>query len=82
MLREDTSSSLCQQLSRQDQLRTACECSYQRDKPQKKGPTFAALRSWDNNDLKEVHHLKWDSVIVSGMLMLEEGNNESTIQTV
>jgi len=86
MLRESASTGLCRRLNRQERLRAASGCSYQRDKPakrkakEKKALEFAVLRCCNTDDLEEVHHLKWDSVIASGMLMLEEGDNESTIR--
>lgn len=42
---------------------------------------FALLRCWDSDDPEEVHHLKWDSVIANGMLVLEECADENTIRT-
>ena len=39
------------------------------------------LHCWDSDDSEEVHHLKWDSVIANGMLVLEECADENTIRT-
>ena len=50
-------------------------------KKEKKPVEFSLLRCCDD-DMEEakVHHLKWDSVIASGVLLLEEGDDELTIR--
>ena len=90
MLSASTSSGLCLRLNRQERLRAASGSSYQRDKPakinskkEKKAMEFALLRCWETDltdDLEEVHHLKWDSIIANGILMLAEGDDENTIR--
>ena len=90
MLSASTSSGLCRRLNRQERLRAASGSSYQRDKPakinskkEKKAMEFALLRCWETDltdDLEEVHHLKWDSIIANGILMLAERDEENTIR--
>ena len=37
------------------------------------------LRYWDDDE-DEPHHLKWDSVILSDMLMLHDNDDEKTMR--
>ena len=87
MLSESSSTGLCRRLNRQERLRAAAGTSYQRTsqakstaKKQKKVLEFALLRYWDADDTDEVHHLKWNSIIASGILELEECADENTIR--
>ena len=45
----------------------------------KKAMEFALLRCWPDDE-DEPHHLKWDSVLASGMLTLDEDDNEKSIR--
>ena len=87
MLSESSSTGLCRRLNRQERLRAAAGTSYQRTsqakstaKKQKKVLEFALLRCWDADDTDEVHHLKWNSIIASSILELEECADENTIR--
>lgn len=86
MLRESSSSGLCRRLNRPERLRAASGGNYDRtkqarEKPkkEKKALEFALLRCLDEED-GESQHLKWDSVIASGMLMLVEDDDEREIR--
>ena len=87
MLSESSSTGHCGRLNRQERLRAAAGTSYQRTsqakstaKKQKKALEFALLRCWDADDMDEVHHLKWNSVIANGILELEKFADENTIR--
>ena len=87
MLRESTSLGMFRQLNRQERLRAVSGSSYQQAKPakekprkEKKATEFALLRCWDEDELEEPHNLKWDSIIATGMLMLQDDDDESTIR--
>ena len=41
---------------------------------------FAVLRCLDDEEEGEACHLKWDSVIANGILLLDEFENEVTIR--
>ena len=86
MLRDSASAGLCRRLNRQERLRAASG-PYQRNntakktvKKEKKALEFALLRCWDSEDQEELHHLKWDSIIANGMLVLEDCADEITIR--
>ena len=73
-------------MNRQERLRAASG-PYQRNntakktgKKEKKVLEFALLRCWDSEDQEELHHLKWDSIIANGMLVLEDCAEEITIR--
>ena len=40
------------------------------------------LRCWDSDDQEELLHLKWNSIIANGMLVLEKCADETTIRKV
>ena len=87
MLRQSTSSGLCRSLNRQERLRAAAGATYQRprqgnekSKKEKKAIEFALLRCFEDDEVDKPNHLKWDSVITSGVLMLHEDDDESTIR--
>ena len=49
----------------------------------KKALEFAFLKCFGDSsdeDLVEEHHLKWDSVIVNGMIMLDEEDDEMSVR--
>ena len=87
MLRESSSSGLYRRLNRNERLRaaspyqqsrqTSAKPAKEKAKKEKKAIEFALLRCWDDDE-DEPHHLKWDSVIASGMLMLND--DEKTIR--
>ena len=86
MLRESASAGLCRRLNREERLRAASG-PYQRNntakktvKKEKKVLEYALLRCWDSDDPEELHHLKWNSIIANGMLVLEECADETTIR--
>lgn len=73
-------------LDRQERLRAASR-PYQSNntaektvKKEKKVLEYVLLRCWDLNDPEELHHLKWNSIIANGMLVLEECADETTIR--
>ena len=41
---------------------------------------YALLGCLDSNDPEELHHLKWDSIMANGMLVLAEGADETIIR--
>jgi len=88
MLRQSSSSGLCKRLSRSERLRAASGSTYQRSKQanekpkkEKKAMEFALLRCFEDDDIDEPHNLKWDSVLTSGMLMLQEEEDEKQIRS-
>lgn len=85
MLLESASAGLCRRLNRQERLRAASgphQCNNTAKKTVKKEKVleYALLRCWNSNEPKELYHLKWDSTIVNGMLVLEECADETTIR--
>ena len=86
ILRESTSAGLCRRLNRQERLRGASD-PYQRNntakktvRKEKKDLEYALLRCWNSSEPEELHHLKWDSIIANGMLVLEECAGETTMR--
>ena len=85
MLRESASAGLCRRLNREERLRAASG-PYQRNNTAKKTEKkkkvleYALLRCWDSDDPEELHHLKWNSIIANGMLVLEECADETTVR--
>ena len=87
MLRESSSSGLYRRLNRNERLRaaspyqqsrqTSAKPAKEKAKKEKKAIEFALLRCWDDD---EPHHLKWDSVIASGMLMLNDDDDDKRIR--
>ena len=88
MPQASSSASLFRQLNRNERL--GASSPYQQNKQAKLKPVkqkikkameFALLRCWSDNE-EEPHHLKWDSVLASGMLTLDEDDNEKSIRNV
>ena len=96
MLRNSSSTGLCRRLKvkRPERLRATSSTSYQQGskatsvsgnskkaKKEDKAIEFALLRCWDDDDEeKEPHSLKWDSVIAEGMLILNEDDDEVSVR--
>ena len=88
MLQASSSSGLFRRLNRTERLRASSP--YQQNRQVKTKPVkqkikkaieFALLKCWpDDEDEDEPHHLKWDSVLASGMLTLDEDDNENSIR--
>ena len=86
MLQASSSAGLFRRLNRNERLRASSPYQQNRQaKPKpvkqkiKKAMEFALLRCW-SDDEEEPHHLKWDSVLASGMLTLDEDDNEKSIR--
>ena len=89
MLRESSSSGLYRRLNRNERLRaaspyqqsrqTSAKPAKEKAKKEKKAIEFALVRCWDDDE-DEPHHLKWDSVIASGMLMLNDNDDDKAIR--
>ena len=83
---QTSSSGLFRRLNRTERLRASSPYRQNRQvktKPVKlkikKAMEFALLRCWPDDE-DEPHHLKWDSVLASGMLTLDEDDNENSIR--
>ena len=81
-----SSSGLFRRLNRTERLRASSP--YQQNRQTKTEPVeqkikkameFSLLRCWSDKE-DEPHHLKWDSVLASGMLTLDEDDNEKRIR--
>ena len=89
MIRSSTASGTYRRLNRSERLQAAAPFN-NRNKTQakpvarkKKALEFALLECFgDSNDedLVEEHHLKWDSVIANGMIMLTEEDDEQSVR--
>ncbi|CAB4021613.1 hypothetical protein AWC38_SpisGene23883 [Paramuricea clavata] len=86
MLQASSSSGLFRRLNRTERLRASSP--YQNNRQSTAQPTkekvkkameFALIGCWPDDE-DEPHHLKWDSVIASGMLTLHEDDNEKSIR--
>ncbi|XP_028408793.1 uncharacterized protein LOC114533337 [Dendronephthya gigantea] len=87
MLQASSSSGLFRRLNRTERLRASSP--YQQNRQSKTKPSkqkvkkameFSLLRCWADDDEDEPHHLKWDSVLASGMLTIDEDDNEKSIR--
>ena len=88
MIRSSTASGTYRRLNRSERLRATAPFN-NRNKTQakpvarKKALEFALLKCFGDSsdeDLVEEHHLKWDSVIANGMIMLQEEDDEQSVR--
>ena len=90
MIRSSTASGTYRRLNRSERLRATAPFN-NRNKTQakpvvrkKKALEFALLKcfgdSSDEDLVEEQHHLKWDSVIANGMIMLDEEDDEQSVR--
>ena len=90
MIRSSTASGTYRRLNRSERLRATAPFN-NRNKTQakpvasgkKKALEFALLKCFGDSsdeDLVEEHHLKWDSAIANGMIMLDEEDDEQSVR--
>ncbi|XP_044172022.1 uncharacterized protein LOC122956411 [Acropora millepora] len=89
VIRSSTASGTYRPLNRSERLRATAPFN-NRNKTQaklvareKKALEFALLKCFGDSsdeDHVEEHHLKWDSVIASGMIMLDEEDDEQSVR--
>ena len=89
MIRSSTASGTYHRLNRSERLRATTPFN-NRNKTQakpvarkKKALEFVLLKCFGDSsdeDLVEEHHLKWDSVIANGMIMLDEEDDEQSVR--
>ena len=88
MIRNSTSSGTFRRLNRTERLRATAPYTDKKPQPKKvtkkkKAVEFALLKCFgESNDeeLEDEHHLKWDSIIANGMIMLDEEDDEECIR--
>ena len=89
MIRSSTASGTYRPLNRSKRLRATAPFNNRNNtqaKPvarEKKALEFALLKCFGDSsdeDHVEEHHLKWDSVIANGMIMLDEEDDEQSVR--
>ena len=88
MIRNSTSSGTFRRLNRTERLRATAPYTDKKPQPKKvtkkkKAVEFALLKCFgesNDEDLEDQHHLKWDSIIANGMIMLDEEDDEECIR--
>ena len=85
MVEQSSSEGVFKRLNRQERLRSTAPYASKSSKPantketKKKSFEFSLLRCFDEDE-EEPYNLRWDSVIASGIILLDETDNEEAIR--
>ena len=85
MVEQSSSEGVFKRLNRQERLRSTAPYASKSSKPantketKKKPFEFSLLRCFDEDE-EEPYNLRWDSVIASGIILLDETDNEEAIR--